>query len=96
MITKEQIEQFLNSPIAGDVKTLIAFAIVKTPTTKDDEIASNISDYAGIIAENLTDLNSQPTDKEAKDAAIRIAKEVAKLTKTKWDDIAISLIDKVV
>lgn len=96
MITKEQIEQFLNSPIAEDVKTLIAFAIEKTPTEKDDEIAENISDYAEIIAENLVSLKEKPTDKEAKDAAIRIAKEVASLTKTKWDDIAISIIDKVV
>jgi hypothetical protein len=79
---------------AKDVKTLLAFAVLKTKTLTDDEIVENIDEIVSLVAENIKDVAEQkPTDQEAKDAAFRILKSVAAKTKTPWDDRVIKIID---
>lgn len=91
-MTKEQIEQFLDSPEAASVFTLAAYAIAKTPSKVDDELVDNIADYSGIIVEKIKLISAlEPTDKDAKKAAIVILEKIASMTETKYDDLIVSI-----
>jgi hypothetical protein len=93
----QKVEAFLETQTAKDVKLLLAYIVLKSETTTDDEIVDNIDDVIEILSESLKEISEVTvTDKEALDAAIRIAKQIAKLTKTKLDDIAVSIVDKVI
>ena len=95
-LTREQIEKYLESQEAKDVMTIAAFTIDQTPTETDNEVVSGISEYADLLAEKFEFISeSDPTGKEALDAAIRLAQKIASLTKTKWDDIIVGLAAKI-
>lgn len=97
IMTEEKIIESLQTQEAQDVKTLIAYAVRKSATLKDDEILANADKYAELIAANLKEIASQsPTDKEAKAAGMRILKALAAQTKTPWDDAVLKVIDWVV
>jgi hypothetical protein len=84
----------LETQEAKDVKTLIAFAVKKSTTLKDDEILANADQYATLIAAQLKEVAGQsPTDKEAIAAAMNILRSIAAKTSTKWDDRILSIID---
>jgi len=93
MVSKEQIKEYLESEIGVDIQLLIAFTINKTKTTKDNEIVANVDEVIEIVTQVLSNINDlEPTDKEAKKAAVQTLEKVAKLTKTKWDDRAIAVL----
>jgi hypothetical protein len=84
----------LETQEAKDVKTLIAYAVKKTGTLKDDEILTNIDQVAGLVAKNLAEIADQnPTDKDAREAVMRILRSVAAQTSTKWDDRILAVLD---
>lgn len=94
-MTKEQIELFLSSPEAEAVLTLAAYAVEKTPTTKDDEVLEDLSDYSDLIAEKIRAIAEQkPTDDDAKKAVLVILEKIASLTETKWDDLIVNIAKK--
>ena len=91
---EEKIIAALETQAAKDVKTLIAYAVRKSATLKDDEILANADQYATLIAENLRQIADQnPSDKDAKEAGMRLLKEIAAQTETKWDDAVIKVVD---
>jgi hypothetical protein len=93
-VTKEQIEAFLNTPEAAAVLTLTAYAILKTPTKEDDLVVDNISDYTDILAEKLKEIaDAEPTDAEAKEATMVLARKISQATTNKWDDRAVAVLD---
>lgn len=95
-LTKEQVQGYLNSDIANDVIVISAFAIDKTPTEKDNEVIADISEYGDLIADKLKEIEElNPTEKEAIQAALRIAQQIAEQTKANWDDIIIGLAAKI-
>lgn len=95
-ITKEQVEAYLNGEIAEDVLIVSAFAIDKTPTEKDNEAVASIAEYGDLIAEKLAKVEAMnPTEKEAIQAALRIAQKIAEQTETKWDDLIIGMASKI-
>lgn len=97
IMTREQIEAFLQTEEAQQVKLLIAYAIDKTPTEKDNEVVAEAGEYADLIAEFLTSTEeADPSDKEAIAAAMKLAKKIASLTETPWDDRILNAIDWVV
>ena len=90
---KEQIKKHLDSQVSTDIKTLAAFAVRKTKTEADDQVVDNIDEYIDLLKENFDDIaDVNPTDQEAKDALLRLAESVAKLTKTPWDDRAVAVL----
>jgi hypothetical protein len=94
-MTKEQIEQFLDSPEATAALTLLAYGIEKTPTQTDDQVLAVIADYTDLIAKKIEEIAAQkPTDQDAKKAAIIILEKIASLTATKWDDFAVGILKK--
>lgn len=94
-MTKEQVELFLASPEAEAVFVLAAFTIGKTPTTQDDELIDNIADYVEIFADKIKLIAaSEPTEKDAKRAAVVILEKIASLTNTKYDDIIVAIAKK--
>jgi len=96
-LTKEQIEQYLDSPEAEAVMTLIAYGILKTPTTKDDEVLADVSEYSDLVAEKLKTIADQkPTTHDAEVAGLVILKDIAAATKTKIDDFIVALAEKAV
>lgn len=91
---KQRVIDFLNSEVGESIKKLIAFTILKTKTVKDDEVLENIDEVVGIIAENIKDIAEiKPTDKEAKESAMKILKLVVDNTENKWDDRAFAMLD---
>jgi hypothetical protein len=95
-LTKEQVEGYLNGDIANDIIIISAYAIDKTPTETDNEVIADIADYGDLIAEKLKEVEEiTPTEKEAIQAALRIAQKIAEQTKTNWDDIIIGLAAKI-
>lgn len=96
-MTEQKIINALQTQEAQDIKTLIAYAVKKSSTLKDDEILANADKYAELIANNLKEIADQnPTDKEAKAAGMRILKALATQTKTPWDDTVLRVLDWVV
>lgn len=94
-MTKEQVELFLNSPEAEAVLTLMAYAVEKTKTETDDQVLVGMADYSELIAEKIQFIaEKQPTDKDAKLAAVVILEKIASLTETKWDDLIVSIAKK--
>ena len=97
MSTKDKVIEALQTPLAKDIKLLIAFAILKTSTLADDEVLDNIDDVTDALAENIAEIAElEPTEKDAKQAGINILKAIAAQTKTKWDDRAINILDFIV
>jgi hypothetical protein len=95
-MTKEQVELFLDSPEAEAVLTLMAYAVEKTKTEADDEVLVELADYTDLLAEKIQYIaEKQPTDKDAKQAALVILEKIASLTATKWDDLVVSLAKKI-
>ena len=95
-MTKEQVELFLDSPEAEAVLILVAYAVEKTPTTQDNEVLEDLSDYTDLLAEKIRVIaESKPTDADAKKAALVILEKIASLTETKWDDIVVGIAKKV-
>ena len=93
MVDKKQIKEYLDSEIGQDIQVLTAFTIKATPTKKDDEFVEKADDAAEMINQLLKNVNElAPTEKEAKQAAVRVLERVAKLTKTKWDDRIIAIL----
>jgi hypothetical protein len=91
---KIRVQELLNSQNGKDIKTLLAFTINKTETIQDNEIVENIDQVVDIVAANIEEIAHQkPTEKEAKDAAMRTLKSIAEMTPNKWDDRAIAIID---
>ena len=89
----DKIKETLNSPQAIDIKTVLAYGIKKTGTLTDDEIAEHADLIAEEIAKSLKTVNTlEPTDKQAKDAGVRLLEWVASLTSTKWDDRAVRIL----
>lgn len=94
---KERVQAALATEEAKNIKLLIAFLILKTKTEKDDEILDNIDEVADMIAAELSTINEfNPTDKDAKEAGIQLLKKIASLTKTKWDDRALNILDFII
>jgi len=94
-LTKEQIEEYLQTQIAKDVKTVLAFTIDKTKTEVDNQVVAGTAEYAELIGEELAEVElMEPTEKDALDAAIRILQVIAEQTKTKIDDIVVGLMAK--
>lgn len=74
---------------------LTAYVIKKTPTEKDDEIAKTASKHVSLIAKIVEEVSSSdPSDKEAKEAAVILLKKISSLTKTKIDDVAVVALSK--
>ena len=97
MTLKERVQAALATEEAKNIKLLIAFLILKTKTSKDDEILDNIDQVADMISAELSTINEfNPTEKEAKNAGIQLLKKIATLTKTPWDDRALNLLDFIV
>lgn len=93
-MTEQKIIDSLQTQEAQDIKTLIAYAVKKSSTLKDDEILANADKYAELIAANLKEIADQnPSDKEAKAAGMRILKALAAQTKTPWDDAVLKVVD---
>jgi len=91
-MTKEQVELFLDSPESLAVLTLMAYAVEKTKTETDDQVLVELADYSDLIAEKIQYIaGKQPTDKDAKEAAIVILEKIASVTETKWDDMVVGL-----
>lgn len=91
---KIRVEEFMNSETGEAIKSLVAFTIRKTKTVKDDEVLDSIEEVAAIIAENIQDISEQhPTDKEAKDSAMKILKVVVENTENKTDDRLFKILD---
>lgn len=94
---QKKIDDLMKTPEAIDIKTLVAFSVRKTKTLTDDEILDNIDEIVQTVSENIKEVAEQrPTDKEAKDAAVRILKSVAAHTETKWDDRAVKILDIII
>ena len=94
---KEKIKQYLQSDVAKDLQLVAAFTVNKTPTPKDDEVVANAAEYSDLINEFISGIDQlDPTEREAKKAAIRILKEVTELTATKWDDRLVAALDLIV
>lgn len=92
---RQRVTELLETPEAKATKTLVAFSIRKSKTVKDDEILDNIDEVADLISANIKEVADQnPTDKEAKDAAMVLLKSVSKATSNKWDDAAVAVLDK--
>jgi hypothetical protein len=95
-LTKEQIEQYLDSPAAQDVIIVAAYCLDQTKTDVDNQVVAQISDYADLFAEKLAKIEElNPDGKEAVNAALRLAQLIAAKTDTKWDDIIIGLASKI-
>ena len=95
-LTKEQIEDYLQSQEAKDVVTLLAYTLDQTDTDVDNQVVAQVADYVDLFAEKLKEVEAEnPTGKEAIQAALRLAKKIAEKTKTKWDDIIINLASKI-
>jgi len=96
-MTKQEIEQFLETTEAKALLTLIAWTILKTKTTKDDQILDVVSEYSDLFAKKLQEIaNDQPTDDNAKDSGLVLLKRIAAETSTTWDDFIVKILDKVV
>lgn len=94
--TKEFLEKYIESEEGQSIKTLIAYTIRKTPTEKDDIILENADEAAEVLSKMLAEIQDvNPTDKEAKDAGVSILKSIALLTKTKWDDRAVAILNAI-
>jgi len=94
MDIKEKMKSYVESQTGQDVITLLAFTINTTNTTKDDEIVDNAAEISEVITDALTAVSEkEPGSDEAKQALMRILKEVVTLTSTKWDDRAIKILD---
>ena len=94
---KEKARLYLESQISKDIQTITAFTIRKTKTEKDDEIIDNIAEVKDILADVIDGVaKANPTESEAKQAAIRILEQVALLTKTPWDDRLVAVLKKFV
>lgn len=91
---KEKFLKAMGTKVASDLKIIAAFIVNKTKTEKDNEIVDNIDDVLEEIA-NVADevANLEPTEAQAKQAAVDIAKKIASLTKTKWDDRVVNFLD---
>jgi len=93
MDISDKIKDLLNTPEALDVKLLTAYAVKKSGTLTDDEIVENADVIAATIAYSLRQVNSiEPTEKQAKEAAIRMLEKLAKQTATRWDDRAVKIL----
>ena len=87
-----KIKSYIESETAKDIQTLIAFTVRATPTQVDDKILDDVDDVKDMVSDLIDGLaDVEPTEKEAKEAAIRILEQIAKLTKTPWDDRFIAL-----
>jgi hypothetical protein len=99
----EDMQKYIESEIGQAAITLIAYTVKRTPTQKDDAIlqdADAILQDADAIATTVAGAlaamadQQQPTDKDAKRAAVVVLEAVAKETKTKIDDVAVALIKR--
>jgi hypothetical protein len=90
----EKMQDYIESEVGQDIQTIIAYTVRKTKTLKDDEILDNIDDVKDVVSiaiDNIADIT--PTDKEAKQAIVRLLEAVANLTPTRWDNRAIPIIE---
>jgi len=96
MEIKDKLGVYLNSQIGKDIQTIAAYTVRKTATEKDDEILDNVDDVNDVISDFIDGIaDIEPTDKEAKDAVLRILKQIAAQTKTKVDDMIVGIVDTV-
>ncbi len=90
----QKMQEYVDSEVGQNVKTILAYTIKNSSNTVDDEILSNSSDVATILATELASLeNEDPTEKEMKKAAVEVLKWVASKTNPKWDDAAVKILD---
>jgi hypothetical protein len=93
---KDKLTDVLNSQLGKDVKLLMAYTVGKTKTEKDDEFVKNAADYSDVIADTLVNISElKPTEKEAMKAAVRILELISEETKTKWDDLLVSVLKRI-
>ena len=91
---QERVQEWLDSEQGQDIKTILAYAIKSTKTTKDDEIVSKADEIATVVAENLSEIaNTEVSNKDFKTALMRQLKWAAEQTSNKWDDRIVSIID---
>ena len=79
-----QITKFLNSPQGKSAGTLIAFAIEKTNTDKDNKILEDGTERIRATSEWLLNLPKDVSEKEALQAGVELLEPVIKESKRRW------------
>lgn len=86
----EKMQAYINSEVGQNIKTVLAYSIKASSTTTDDEIVDNAEAIATVLADALASLeDEEPSEKQAKKAAVEVLKWVASKTKTKIDDVIV-------
>lgn len=89
----EKVQSYIESEVGQNVITLLAYTYKATKTTVDDEIVENASEVSEVVTNALSSLEDEtPTAKEAKAALFEVLQKIADETKTKIDNIAVSVL----